>query len=200
MPNSYRLDPALRIALHELGLSAENVARRACLPVDIMSREAAAVSAEGFFRLWDAIGEEAGSLSIALDLGQLGALEGFSPAQIAALASPNLIVATSRISHYKSLFAPISLDVETTADKLTLSTTGLGHPISMTLAVTELAFWVSFVRRATRVHVLPLQARLPEFPAESALIEDMLGIRIKKGDITSISFDIVDAKTSFFNF
>ena len=105
MATVYRLDPALRIALREVGLSIENVMRRACLPVELLNREEPTVSAEGFFRFWEAMGEESGTLSVAIALGRLGATEGFSPPLMAALASPNLIIAATRLAHYKRLFA-----------------------------------------------------------------------------------------------
>ena len=197
MPVVYRLDPALRIALREVGLSVENVTRRASLPTDLLSREAPTVLAEGFFRLWQAIGEEAGSLSIAIDLGKLGALEGFSPTLMAALASPNLIVAATRISHYKSLFAPIVLQVDADDHRVRLSASGKGHVIPMTLAATELVFWTAFVRRATREPVTPLHATLPQQPAESAALENALGVRINTTDTTSITFDRIDAERPF---
>ena len=197
MPDTYRLDPALRIALREVGLSVENVMRRARLPTDLLNRDAPAVSAEGFFRLWEAMGEESGTLSVAIDLGRLGATEGFSPALMAALASPNLIIAATRIAHYKRLFAPIVMNVETDDNDMKLSAQGKGYPLPMTLAVTELLFWVSFVRRATREHITPLQATLPQRPAESASIEDALGIRINTAETTSITFDRIDAERPF---
>ena len=197
MPDVYRLDPALRIALHEVGLSSENVCRRACLPPDLLSREAHAVPAEAFFRFWQSIGDEAGSLSVALDLGRLGAVEGFSPALMAALASPNLIIASTRISHYKKLSAPITLSVDNSTTRVTLTAQGKGYPIPMTLAVTELMFWVSFVRRATREHITPLHATLPFYPKEHVIIENALGIRVHTASMTSIAFDRTDAERPF---
>ena len=197
MSDKYRLDPALRIALRELGLSVENITRRACLPIDLFNREAPTVSAEGFFRLWEAMGEESGTLSVAIDLGKLGATEVFSPSLMAALASPNLIIAATRIAHYKRLFAPIVMTVETNDNSMKLSAKGKGYPFPMMLAATELIFWTSFIRRATREHITPLHATLPQRPAEFASIEDALGIRIKTADTTSITFNRVDAERPF---
>lgn len=197
MPDTYRLDPALRIALGEIGLSIDNVCKRACLPVDLLRREAPSVSAEGFFRLWQAIGDEAGSITVGLRLGKVGAIEGFSPALMAALASPNLIVAANRIAHYKNLFAPLTMQVVSEGDIVTLSVKGKGYPVPMTLAVTELMFWVSFVRRATRERINPTHATLVEHPNEPGMIEEALGIRIHATEIVSISFDKTDAERPF---
>ena len=197
MSGKYRIDPALRIALRELGLSPVNIIRRACLPGDLFTRDVPMVSAEEFFRLWQAIGDEAGNETIAIDLGKLGANEGFSPGQMAALASPNLIIAAKRLAHYKSLFAPIFLDIDIQENQVTISSGAKGYALPMTLAVTEIIFWAAFVCRATREHITPIHATLPQYPVTSAPIEEALGVRISSGTLTSVTFNLNDARRPF---
>lgn len=197
MPTLYRLDPALRFALREIGLSPENVLRRACLPGDLLAREAPQVSSEDFFRFWQAIGDEAGTVSAAINLGRIGAIEGFSPVLMAALASPNLIVAAQRIAQYKNLFAPLAMDVEVKLSHVRIASRGKGFALPMPLAVTELVFWTTFIRRATREPISPLKATLPDFLENAHLVEDALGIRLTRANETSISFNTSDANRPF---
>ncbi len=197
MPTLYRLDPALRFALGEIGLSPENVLRRACLPHDLLAREAPQVSIEDFFRFWQAIGDEAGTLSAAINLGRIGAVEGFSPVLMAALASPNLIVAAQRIAQYKNLFAPLVMDVTVEPEQVNLTTRGRGFSLPIPLAVTELVFWTSFIRRATREAVTPLHASLPVYLENAQHVEEALGIRLTQSTHTTICFNTHDANRPF---
>lgn len=193
----YRLDPAFRIALRELGIPAAHVLRRAGLPLDLLGREAPTVSADGYYAFWAALGDEAGDPAVGLELGQIAATEVFSPPILAALASPNLTAATERVAQFKPLLAPIAFQQHADEDGLILRFSGIGHPLPPILALTELSFFVSFARRATRTRVVPLQVTLPERLTDATPVEDELGVRLRVGDEVRIMFSATDAERPF---
>lgn len=198
MTGSHRLDPAYRLAIRELGLSPANVLRRAGLAAGLFARPSPAVSTEGFFRLWEAIGDEAGDSGVGVALGRMGADEIFSPPLLAALASPDLATAAHRLARFKDLVGPLAIAVLDDGDGgLSITVRGKGLPVPATLAVTELSFWVHLARRATREPVRPTRAALPSRPASAPAIEEALGVRLRTGPDVALAFSAADARRPF---
>ncbi len=56
---AYFVSPSWNVLLHDLGLNAADVLRRADLPGDLFVRDKSALSQEEYFRLWKGIDEEA---------------------------------------------------------------------------------------------------------------------------------------------
>jgi hypothetical protein len=89
----FAVDPGWRILLKDLGVSEDEVLRRAQLPLDLFSRKNAILSVEEYFRIWKAIEASLNDPAFPLRLGQMISTEAFSPPIFAALCSPNLNVA-----------------------------------------------------------------------------------------------------------
>lgn len=187
------------ILLIDLGVQPENVLRRARLPRDLLNQEQARVTTEDYFRLWDALVEEADDPILPIRIGQTVSPELFHPAIFAALCSPNLKIATKRIAEYKKLMAPMTITIEDGPGGFFIQkqwddpTLVIPTPI----AVTELVFLTQIARIGTRERICPLKVVSP-YPLEpKAAYMEFFGVAPKKGKKHGVMFSSVDAERPF---
>ncbi len=198
MAQAFKLSDNWKIILRDLGLRPGNVLRRAGLPADLFARENASVSAEEYFRLWNALEEEMGDRSLPLEGGQGVSVEAFDPPIFAALCSPDLNTAAERLSKFKPLIGPLTLDVDIGPEQTVLAYGNLeAGPLPVSLGMTELVFLVHFARLATRTHLYPLQVMTPQPLDPAAPFEDFFGVRLRRGPTYSVAFSALDAKRPF---
>lgn len=196
---TYALDSTWRPLIKDLGVSSENVLRRAGLPVDLLSRPSVRLEADDFHTFWDALDAEMADPLLPLRVCRAVRSESFSPPLFAALCSPNLLVAVQRIARYKALVAPMRLDVGQDGEQVTVEfvwpIAGSRPPIS--LVVTELLFVVTLARIGTRESVQPLSVTTTVPPVARDPYADFLGVQLKVGSGHRVTFAKSDALRPF---
>jgi len=194
----YALEPGLRAVLLDMGLSPANVLRRAGLPADLLARGPVWLSQDEFFSLWASIEQESNAPNLPLLMEQAFSPEAFSPAVFAAVMSPNLNLAASRISTYKKLVGPMRLNVDIDDEQTTISYDWpLGVDPPQTLVLSELLFWVEMVRTGTRQRISPLTVTAPQPPADAAAYLFYLGVEVTQSEVQAVTFSARDASRSF---
>jgi AraC-like DNA-binding protein len=158
-----------------------------------------ALSTSEYFRLWDALEKAFNDPSFPLRLGQAVSVESFSPPIFAALCSPNLNVAVRRLSQFKRLIGPMTLDVmeDTESTMVSLGCLYADSPLPASLVATELVFLVHLVRLATREPVNPLSVTSSVALASADSYSEYFGVSVTKGDRNSITFSALDARRPF---
>lgn len=184
--------------MSELGLDVETVVLRAGLPAELLAGDGSHISLDDFYSLWTSVTQEADDPLLALKLGDAAGIDYFDPAFFAAMCSPNMNIAVTRLADYKWLVSPFTFDVQIGVDatevdficpeNLTV------HP---TLALTEIVFLVNFARRATRHRVTPRCVSMPFDPPNRAAFEAHFGCTIRKANRRAVTFDAVDACRPF---
>jgi len=197
---TFPVEAGWRTLLKDLGVKPADVMRRAGLPEDLLMRPQVGLSTADYFNFWRSLEAAVGDPLFPLRLVDAITPEIFSPPIFAALCSPNLRLATQRLSHYKMLVAPMALDVS--VDKrgaLTLSPRWLDASVTPPLAVvaSELAFFVRLVQLATREPIRAVQVTMPIIPSPLPAYERYFGASIRKGKAASISFSVADAELPF---
>ena len=190
--------PSWRLTLNDLGISAENVLRRANLPADLFGRERSSLTPEQYFALWQAAEEESGNPQLALHFGSQMRVEGFDPPVFAALCSPDLNVALQRIARYKRLCMPMELTVDIEAQSTRLGFEWLHTQATppASLGALELIFFTQLARIATRHHVRPIALAVPELPGALDAYEAYFGAPLMRGDM-AVTFSGEDAARPF---
>jgi AraC-like DNA-binding protein len=198
-PQTYALDTTWRTLLKDLGVEPANVLRRAGLPDDLLQQPSVRLVPEHYYRLWDSIEAEAGHPLFPVRLCQAIRSESFSPPLFAALCSPNMVFAAQRIAKYKTLIAPMRLDVTERHDLVTMELTWLDAPLAppVSLVLTELLLFVSLARMGTREPVRPVEVTTRVLPSPVAPYEEFLGARLQRGTTHSIAFTMADARRPF---
>jgi AraC-like DNA-binding protein len=193
------VDPGWRILMKDLGVSEDEALRRAQLPLDLFSRVNATLSAEEYFRIWIGIEESLNDPAFPLRLGQMISNEAFSPPIFAAFCSPNLNVAMKRLSKYKQLIGPMTLQVEIDLKATTVSLDCLftDNPLPDSLIATELVFLVQLVRKCTREQIFPLSVSSKSILADSRGYSEYFGVKPTQGETNQIRFSASDACRPF---
>lgn len=195
----YLLPPAARLLLTDLGLSVDNILRRAGLPGDLFARVRVSLPADEYFRLWQAIDDEADDPRLPLRIGTEIPIEGFDAPMFAALCSPDLNTALRRFADYKRLLAPMALHLEATPEGTRVELEWLEKTLlpPHVLVLMELVFFVHFARTATRTRIRPLEVRSPNLPADVATFSDFFGVNVAKSQSASVLFAAEDAQRPF---
>jgi len=89
-----------------LGLSPQEVLRRAGLPMGLFNQEKILVSTEEFFALHQGIAEASNDPSFGLKLGTHERVEHYDPTKLSALSARSFRDAVGRFSRYKQLTCP----------------------------------------------------------------------------------------------
>jgi AraC-like DNA-binding protein len=196
---AYFVSPGWKVLLHDLGLDARAVLRRAELTEDLFVRDKSPLSQQEYFRLWTAIDDEADDPSLPLRIGAAVSVESFDPPMFAALCSKDLNGALSRVSHYKRLIAPMALHVDVSDAATTLEIEWLdlttAPPVSLLLA--ELVFFVQLARIAIRVRVCPIEVISPILPKPRGEYTKFFGVPVRQGNRLRLQFASADASRPF---
>lgn len=196
---NFFVQPGWRLLLCDMGLNPDHILRLATLPADLFSRRDASLSAEQYFRLWQAIEASAGASGLPLAVGQAISVEAFDPPVFASFCSPNLNVAMQRLSAFKKLIGPMTLNVDVGSKKtgITVECYGSEGSVPRSLAMTELIFLTQLVRLGTRHRVVPLEVTVPELPSALAEYVDYFGVSPKKGGSIRVEFAAQDGIRPF---
>lgn len=197
MTRAFRLQATWRLILADLGVPVARVLRRAELSEASFASESVVLSADAYFRLWDALSDELGGPEAGLAIGRAVGQESFDPPIFAAFVSPNLEVAAQRLARFKALVGPLTLEV-TRTDRLVLTLDCEGErALPALLGHTELVFLTELARRATRTHVVPLAIEAPAPHPSQAAFTAFFGRAIEAGPRYALSFALADATRPF---
>ncbi|MCB9603073.1 MAG: AraC family transcriptional regulator ligand-binding domain-containing protein [Sandaracinus sp.] len=184
--------------LRDLGVDERAVLRRAGLPLSVFEGEGTHLSLDDYYTLHEAVEAEASDPTIALRAGSVASLELFDPALFAAICSPNLNTAASRLGQFKRLVGPFGLDVDVGARETRITFRCKYRPdVPRNRGVSELVFLVAFARRATRHHITPTHVVLPQPPSDDAPYTVFFGRPLTRGDAYAVAFGAQDAARPF---
>jgi len=180
-----------------LGLRAADVLRAAALPQDLFARTRPALSVEKFTALWDALAAAMRTDAPGLTIGRAVTAEVFSPPLFAAFCSPDLTVATQRLSQYKPLIGPLILEAHDMAGGLELTfAPEPGVELPNEFIAAELVFLVQLARLAVRREVRPIAVEMQTKPASGAYAE-FFGHAVRTGPFDRVVFSPEDARRPF---
>lgn len=195
----YALDMNWALMLEQLGVGAQDLMRTARLPLDLFRREAAWVTTEEYFRLWEALATLPSAAPLPLRLAEVITADVFSPALFACLCSETLDAALKRLAEYKPLVGPMKLLVTKGDTETVVEISGLPGdvPAPPILLAAELVFFTHLARLGARAPIAPAWVECP-FPAsQRRAYLDWFGCGLRQGDRPRIGFRRLDAERPF---
>ncbi|MEN0067199.1 MAG: AraC family transcriptional regulator ligand-binding domain-containing protein [Myxococcota bacterium] len=198
MAQQFRIHGGWRLVLSDLGVRIEAMLKRAKLPLDLFNRtEESTIDASSYFRLWDALEAELGS-EAGLRVGQAVNAEAFSPPLFAALCSADFNTAAARLSRYKLLVGPLTLDVDVGPIETAVVLGCVGAPrLPRSLGMMEMVFLTAFARLATRCPIQPIAVESPDVLSDPPAHEAFFGCAVTSGDRFRITFAAIDGVRPF---
>ena len=199
---TFPVDPGWRPLLKDLGIRSDTLLRRAGLPEELFIRPNNGLTTAEYFRFWESLAAEAGDPLLPLRLVETIQAESFVPPIFAAMCSANMLQAAQRLSTYKKLIAPMSLNVSVGGDgALTLSPHWLEAQTQVPFVVvaSELAFLLRLARLATREPIDAMRVTLPQLPAsaQAKAYAKFFGCVPERGDVASLTLSATNANLPF---
>jgi len=194
--------PAWKVLLQDAGVNGANVLRRAKLPGDLFARESVRLDAATYFRLWEAIEEEAGNAGgpAPLRFAQTMSTDWFNPELFVALCSEDMNGALARLAKYKS--GPMALKLEHDARRTTAALEFLDRALTppRVLMAFKLVFFVQLARLATRSPVHPLRVGWPApvlSARDASAYANWFGVAVEDLPVPTVVFAAEDTQRPF---
>ena len=174
-----------------LGLSTQNILRRANLPLDFFDQIDPGLSPQQMFTLWDAAAREYPGDDLPIILGKFLANGESGSIILAFTCSHSVAEGFDRIALFKPLAGPFKLETKRTNDAFTVSIRSSLESLPLPPIVTamDVVFFVELLRTTTGENIIPLRATLPVRVTGTDHIENFIGIPIDQGDRVTVSFD-----------
>lgn len=196
--------PGWQVLIQDAGVNRANVLRRAKLPGDLFARESVRLDAATYFRLWEAIDEEAGNAGdpTPLRFAQKMSTDWFNPELFVALCSEDMNGALARLGKYKRLSGPMALKLEHDARHTSVALEFLDLALTppRVFMAFKLVFFVQLARLATRSPVQPLRVGWPAPdlpPSEAAAYTTWFGVPVEDLSVPTVVFAAQDTQRPF---
>lgn len=181
MNDRFRISSLLPERLAEHDLSIPVLMRLAGLPVTFFQQEKIYASTAELFSLWHAVGQLSTDPDIGLKLGNEARLERYHPAAVAAVCSRTYHDALQRMSRYKQLTCPETIQITTERDEATVEF--IYHEADNNepevLIDMAMAWILTTGRRGTNGQIIPLRLDLKRSPQRRESLERHFGCRVK---------------------
>ena len=175
--------------LEQYGISAEEILRRARLPLELFSNEAPSVSAEEYYRFMLAIDESVDDKELPIRLATTENIEAISPPLFAAYCSENAQACIKRIAQYKALVGAIAYETEMSGRffSVILSSEVSGCELPEIVLGVEMVLLVNLIRKATKKSVIPFRV-IARHPFDNPCYEKFLGVKAEEGERNALIF------------
>lgn len=199
---TYSVWPAWKVLLQDAGVNGANVLRRAKLPGDLFARESVRLDSATYYRLWEAIEDEAGPAGgpAPLRFAHKMSTDWFNPELFVALCSDDMNGALARLAKYKS--GPMALKIEHKAGRTSAALEFLDRALTppRVLVAFKLVFFVQLARLATRSLVHPMRVG---WPAPDLSVRDerayanWFGVPVEDLPVPTVVFAAEDTQRPF---
>jgi len=178
-----KFPPGFWTGLQQLGISPQDVASKARLPLSMMT-ESAAVTAAQYFKIWQAYSDLMGDIAVGITkLASVFETAQYPPPVLATYHARDYREALNRMARYKPLCPPESLRVteEGEACTLELEWRHREQPIPPVLVGATLAFLLELGRRGTGLHLTARSVEFSHSMGNVMALEAYFGCPIRMG-------------------
>lgn len=194
----FKVDIGWAGVLHRLQIKPDDLLRHAGLPQDLFSQKSPELDTDAYFRVWNSLEVLTEDPLFPLTIGQVMTPEEFNPPLFAAYCSPNLKVALERLSAYKPIICPMSMDVKKTAEEVRITLRMPDHiELPASFVMMEMVFLVNLARNATRQTISPLRVMVKQPPSRLTDYRSYFGIPVTQADENTIVFRTSDTLLPF---
>lgn len=192
------IDKNYGVYLENIGLSVEEVLKKAMLSEDLFARQTPTLTVEEYFRFMQAIDKLAIEGQIPIRLASAEGIETFSPPIFAAYCSKNALTCLKRLAQYKPLIGALLYQVEETETQVSIEILSADEKLQLPeiLVGMEFVFITGLIRRATKEKIIPIAATATKTMHNKAYA-DFIGASITVSDKNRLVFSKADALIPF---
>lgn len=195
----YRLSMGWLLLIRNLNLDPKMLAQEAGLPNGLISRAQGKVTANQYFKLWNALEKLHKDNSLPIIVAKSTFKTALNVTVCTTLCSENMISAVARLNDYKSLISPVSYQTDLNNDtySIALNSAVGSQKVPESLVITELIILVELIRHGTQKQIRPISVTT-NFPVTDVnRLSDILGVQIDRGAENIIRFTKADAEQDF---
>ncbi len=182
-PSHYRIAHTLPKICALLGVTTSAVLARAGVSEDLLDPDARGATGAQLLNGWKAVFEETGDPDAPIKLGIALAHAPVLPSSLAFYSSPDVATGFERLSIYKPLVGPVTIDCQLTEDAfiLDLATVETECDVPSECSRMETVFFLELIRVCTGQHVKPRAIIMPLSRDHQAALEDFTGCKAISG-------------------
>ncbi len=197
--NRHSIAILLRGVCPILGVDAQHALQTVQWPESTILGPDLMVSSENYILLWDTIIDLAGQKANPLFLGRFMANGPIFPIFLAFSTAPHLREALSRMARYKSLFGPVTVNLQSRAGGLRLELVANESTMNIpaTLAVPIGIFMVEKARSCTAREIVPTSIYLPRGAIDEVAARNYFGTAVRPSNNVILNFSNSDLREPF---
>lgn len=194
----FKVDIGWAGILHRLGVDAGDLLRHAGLAADLFSQKNPELDVDAYHRVWNSLEVLTQDPLFPLTIGRVMTPEEFNPPLFAAYCSPTFQVALERLSAYKPIICPMTMDLSQRDHEIRVTLNMPDHiELPASFVLMEMVFLVNLARNATRQTVCPLKVLVKQPPEHLTDYREFFGVSVTKAGENSIVFRGEDCKLPF---
>ncbi len=194
----YILDGQYGKYLEMFGIRVGEALKASGVPEDLFSRKKPVLDEADYYRFMDAVGSQITDPQLPIQIASAENIEMFSPPVFAAYCSKNGALCCERLSRYKRIIAPMRYEITTDGDSFELEIAASRDELAIPqfLVISEMAFLLHIIRKATKTDIRPVLIKMIDPPAQNGFCE-YAGCPVKKGEKNRIIFRYEDMEIPF---
>lgn len=184
--------------LENMGVSVEEVLKKAMLPEDLFARQSPNLTSEEYFRFMQAIDSLSVDEQMPIRLAASEGIEAFSPPIFAAYCSKNALACLKRLAQYKPLIGALLYLVEENDNTVSVKIISADKELQLPeiLIGIEFVFITGLIRKATKENITPVSATVMH-KMKNKEYARFLDIPIEVGEENCLTFSKVDTMVPF---
>ncbi len=194
----FLIDKNYSAYLENMGMSVEEILKKAMLPEDLFARQAPSLTTEDYFRFMQAIDTLSTDNQMPIKLASSEGIEAFSPPVFAAYCSKNALACLKRLAQYKPLIGALLYQIEESDNSVSVEILSADKdlPLPEILVGIEFVFITGLIRKATKVNISPVSASATHKMTNNAYA-DFIDTEITVSDKNKLVFTKSDAMIPF---
>lgn len=194
----FLIDKNYSAYLENMGMSVEEILKKAMLPEDLFARQAPSLTTEDYFRFMQAIDTLSTDNQMPIKLASSEGIEAFSPPVFAAYCSKNALACLKRLAQYKPLIGVLLYQIEESDNSVSVEILSADKDLSLPeiLVGIEFVFITGLIRKATKVNISPVSASATHKMTNNAYA-DFIDTEITVSDKNKLVFTKSDAMIPF---
>lgn len=184
--------------LENMGVSVEEVLKKAMLPEDLFARQSPSLTSEEYFRFMQAIDSLSVDEQKPIRLAASEGIEAFSPPIFAAYCSKNALACLKRLAQYKPLIGALLYLVEENDNTVSVKIISADKELQLPeiLIGIEFVFITGLIRKATKENITPVSATVMH-KMKNKEYTRFLDIPIEVGEENRLTFSKADTMVPF---
>lgn len=199
---NFILDGRYEDLLNHYSIDTQMALKKASLPENTFKKIHPVMTEKQYYAFMHAVGELINDPYLPVQIATTDQIESFAPPIFAAYCSRNGEVFIKRLSQYKKLIGPMTFTLTEDDQHLsvTLTPSDEKYQLPEFITLSEFAFLVGMLRRATKEKIAPLSLSINSSHVSNPKIKAFFDCYIKQSKTNRITFSMENLQKNFISY